>query len=81
MKNVVDASGNMDEFRYIVVVELELPEFEQVFDIPEVSGNEVIHTDDIITFLDEPVAQVRTQEAGCTRDEYSLSIHQPLHLF
>ena len=76
MQDVIDASGYVNELGHIMVVEFELLKFEEVFNIPEIAGDEIVHADDIISFLDETVTQVRTQETGRPRDEYSLSIHQ-----
>jgi len=45
----------------------------EVGDILHVPGEEVIHADNLMSFLDKVIAEVRTQETGSTRDE------RPLH--
>jgi hypothetical protein len=37
-----------------------------MLDIFQVAGNQVIHTDDMIALADEPVAQMRPKETGCS---------------
>jgi hypothetical protein len=42
-----------------------------VFNIPEITSDQIVHADDIITFLDEAVTQVRTKETGTACHENS----------
>ena len=48
----------MNELRHIMMVKFKLFAFKKVFDILQVAGNEIIHTDHIIPFFDEPVAKM-----------------------
>jgi hypothetical protein len=41
----------------------------QVFDVPQVAGDEVIDADDLVAFGEKSFAQVRTDEAGSAGDE------------
>jgi hypothetical protein len=40
-----------------------------VLDVLQVARDQVVHADHVVAFLQEAVAQVRTQEAGGTGDE------------
>ena len=59
MQDVVQFAGDVDVFTDVVVVELELRQGHQVLDVLHVARNQVVHPDDVVTFLDEPVAEVR----------------------
>jgi hypothetical protein len=73
----------MDEFADVVVIEFEVLEPKKVFDIPQITGDEVVHADDKVSFADEAVAEVRTQEPCCTGDQYALFTHhiEGIYLF
>ena len=58
MENVFQFARDMDEFADIVVIEFELFQFEEVFDIPKVTGDQVIHADDMVAFGNESVTQM-----------------------
>ena len=49
-----------------MVIKFKLLQFKKVFDIFQVTRNQVVHPDYIIPFTDKPVAQMRTQESCCT---------------
>ena len=59
MQDVVQFAGDVDVFTDVVVVELELRQGHQVLDVLHVARNQVVHPDDVVPFLDEPVAEVR----------------------
>jgi hypothetical protein len=59
MQDVIQFSWNVYEFAYIVVVEFKLLEFEQVFDVLKITGNQVVHCNNMTTFPDESIAKVR----------------------
>jgi hypothetical protein len=61
----------MNELGYVVMIELEIRQVKQVFDITNVACYEVVHGNHVIPFLNKPIAQVRPQEAGRAGDEYS----------
>jgi len=44
-----------------------------MFNISEIAGNKIIHSYHLESFPDKPVAQMRTQEAGC-------ACYQNLHI-
>jgi hypothetical protein len=50
----------MDEFGNIVVIELEILQPEQMFNVLEISCDQVIHGYHAHSFFDEPVAKVGT---------------------
>ena len=68
-------TGYVDEFADVVMVELKMFEAEKVLDIPQITGNEVIHSDNVKSFADEAVAEVGPQEPCCTGDQYALFGH------
>lgn len=72
MQDIVQFTRNVDELGDIMMIELELFQFEQVFDIAEVTGDEIVHPDHMKTFFDKTVAEMGTQESCCTGNEYSL---------
>ena len=75
MEDVSKLTGNVNEFAYIVVIKFKLFELEEVLDIPEITGNKVIHPDDVVTFGDKAVAEVGSEEPCCAGDQYTLFAH------
>jgi hypothetical protein len=71
MKDVVQLSGDMHELADIVMIEFELLQLEKMLDVPEVSGDEVVHADDREAFTDETVAEMGAEETGRAGDQYS----------
>ena len=65
----------MNELGHIVVVEFKLFQLEQVTDIIQAAGDEVIHTDHLVTLFDEPVAKMRTQKPGCSCYQNPFTLH------
>ena len=59
MQNIVEFAGHVHKFAYIVVVKLKFFEVEQVFNIFQGTGNQVIHGNYMVAFFQEPVAEVR----------------------
>jgi hypothetical protein len=68
-------AGNVDKFAYVVVVEFKMLQPEKVLDIPEVTGDEVVHSDNVKSFADETIAEMGPQESCCTGDQYALFGH------
>src|SRR5216110_1633140 len=64
MKNVMQLTGDVDEFGYIVMIKLKFFELEKMLNVIEISCDEIIHCNNMITFIDKLVAQMRTQEPG-----------------
>ena len=62
MKDIFQLTRNMNEFAYIVMIKFKLFQLEQVFNIPKITGDKIVHPNHMITFLDEPVAEMGTQE-------------------
>jgi hypothetical protein len=54
----------MHKLTDIMIVELEVLQWEQMFDISQVPGNEIVHPDYMVTFFQESLAQMTSQEAG-----------------
>lgn len=75
MKNVIELAGDVNEFCNIMVIKLELFQLEQMLDVAEIAGDQVVHRDHMKTFLDEPITQMRTEKSGAARDEYFFSCH------
>ena len=73
MEDRLEVTGHIDELRYIVVINLKVLQFEQVFNIAQVACNQVVHTNHIIAFFYKTVAQVRSEKSGGPCDEYSFS--------
>jgi hypothetical protein len=61
--------GTCTNLAYVVVVELEILALEEVLDVLQAAGDQVVHGDHMVAFLQEPIAQVRSQETGGTGDE------------
>lgn len=71
MENIIQLTRHVNEFGYIMVIEFEIRQVKQVFDVANVTCDEVVHGNHVIPFLDKPIAQVRSQEAGRAGNEYS----------
>jgi hypothetical protein len=71
----VERAIDVDVLADVVLDEAKALMPKQVGDVVHVASNEVVHADDGVTFGNEPVAQVRPQEAGGAGDEYT---HDPL---
>jgi hypothetical protein len=52
-----------------MVIKLKFLQLEQVFNIPQVPGDEIIHPYHIISFFDKPVAQMGAQKSGRSRNQ------------
>src|SRR3569833_974229 len=63
------------------MIKLKVFQLEQVLNITQVAGDKVIHADDMKIFLNEPVAQVRTQEPGCAGYQNPFSVSHSAQLF
>ena len=68
MKYVVELSRYKNEFWNIMMIEFKILQFEKVLDIAEVSGDKIVHADDMIIFLDKSVAKVWAQKARSSCD-------------
>ena len=66
MKYILDGAVDIDVFRYIMVDEPEIGIPEEVRDIFCITGDEVINGDNGAAFGKQPIAEMRTKEAGTT---------------
>jgi hypothetical protein len=58
------------------MVKLEMLQLEQMLDIAQIAGNEVIHPNHMEPFLYKPVAQMRPEEPGSAGNQHPfLCIH------
>jgi hypothetical protein len=55
MQDVIQIARYMDEGGNIVMIEFKILQFEKVFNILQISGNEIIHSDYLKSFFDEAV--------------------------
>src|SRR5690606_15409057 len=69
MQDIVHPARNMDKGGHIMVIELETLEVEQVFDVPQVPGDQIVHPDDMVPFGNETIAEMGSQKACCSGDE------------
>jgi hypothetical protein len=56
MKDIRQFAGNMDEFTNVVVIEFKVFLLEEVFYVFQITGDEIVHPDDMISLFNEPVA-------------------------
>ena len=74
MQDIIQLAGNMNELGYIMMIKLKLLQLEQMFNIFQVTGNQVIHADNMVTFFDKTIAKMRTQKTGSTGNKYLLFV-------
>ncbi len=60
MQNVIQFARHVDKLRDVVVVKLKIRVRHQVFDVPHIARDEVIHRDHVMSFFNKSVAKVRT---------------------
>src|SRR6185369_2599580 len=65
VKNIVDPPLNKNIIRYIVMIEGKITVSQEVCNICSISGDEVINTNNTVTFQEESVAEMRS-EKPCT---------------
>src|SRR5687768_10912808 len=75
MKNIIQLAWNMNEFCYIMMIKFKLFQFEKMFNIAKITGNQVVHRQHMMAFFYKPIAKMRTQETGCPGYQYSFSFH------
>ena len=54
-----------------MMIEAELFQGKQVFNIFQVTGDEVVHAHHFITFFDKPVTKMGSEKAGRAGNKYS----------
>ena len=65
----VDVPGDPQERGHVLLHVREAGSPEEVLDVSDRARDEVVDRDDAVTLVEEPLAQVRTEEAGATRDD------------
>ena len=58
-----------------MVIEFELLQFEQVFNVLQVTRNHVVHAHHIKSFFDKTISQMRSKKTGSTCNENSFISH------
>ena len=71
---------HVERKRHVVPDELEARMVVQVVDVPLVAGEQVVDAEDLVPLLEQPIAQMRAEEAGAAGDEYSLARIEVTHL-
>ena len=74
MKDIINLAGGKDKVGYVMPDKAEMGVPREVGQIFLVAGDEIVHPNDIMTFSDQTVRQMGTEEAGCTS-------YQNAHLF
>ena len=69
MEDGVDVPRDPQEGGHVLVHVREAGSPEEVLDVSDRARDEVVDRDDAVTLVEEPLAQVRTEEAGATRDD------------
>jgi hypothetical protein len=72
MQDVVELTGHEHKLAHIVVMKLKVFPLKQVLNIGQVARHEVVHGNDMVALGQEPVAEVRAQEAGPAGNEHTL---------
>ncbi len=58
-----------DRLGNIVADELEIRPAQQMRDVDLLAGEEVVEADHVVPFIDQPLAQMRTQKSGAAGDQ------------
>ena len=58
MKDIVQLTGYMNKFCYIMVIKFKLLQFKKMFNIFKITGDEVVHTNNEIPLFNEPVTKM-----------------------
>lgn len=59
MQDIIQFARYVDELGNIMVIELKVRQREKVLNVADVARNKVIHADDVVTFFNGPICQVR----------------------
>lgn len=74
MHDCVYFSGHEDEVGYVMADKQKIAVPGKVGDIIRTAGDEIVHADDAVTFLNQTVAKVRTKETSSSSNEYAHKI-------
>jgi hypothetical protein len=75
MEDIMQFSGYMNVRRDVVLIKLKISVLEEMFDVSQVAGDEVVHCDNVESFGDKSVAKMRAKKARSACDEHSLLSH------
>jgi hypothetical protein len=70
MHDGVDLAGDEYKIRDIVLEEFKILVAKQVLDVIQASGDKVINYGDLMAFLKQSIAKVRSNKTGPAGDEY-----------
>jgi hypothetical protein len=59
----------------ILMVEFKVLMFEEVFNVAQVTCDQIVHGNNMKSFFDEPIAQVGSEESGAAGYEHALLSH------
>ena len=68
MKDVVDLPRDEDVVGDVVLNKLEIGVAGEVLDVAHVSGNQVVDSDDLVAFGEEPIGKMRPEEPSTSGD-------------
>ena len=68
MEHVVDRPVDLERPRHVVAEELEIAAPQQVGDVLPAPGHQVVDADHLVALGDQPLAEVRAEEAGPAGD-------------
>ena len=77
MQDVVDRAGDLDRLRDVVQHELEVGAAREVGDVLALAGDQVVDADDGDPLGEQPLAEVRAEEAGAAGDDRRASRAPP----
>ena len=69
MKDIIQTSRNMNIVRYIAMVEFKVFPMHKMFNIFQITCDQVIHCNDVIILIDEIITQMRPQKSSAPGDE------------
>ena len=71
MQDVFDLARHMHELGDVMVVKFKVLPWEQMLNIGNASGEQIVHSDNVVSFFEEAVAEVRSNKACGSGDKYS----------
>ena len=69
VKDEVDLARQINEIADIVLDEMKVLVAGEMLDVGDVSGEQVVHPDHLMSLAQQPVGEVRPEEAGAPGDE------------
>ena len=71
MQDIVQLTRNMHKLRNIVVVKFEMLVTEQVLNIAQAAGQQIVHAHHMVSFPDKTVGEMRAQKSCSSCYQYS----------